>query len=327
MVEKTAKDFALSFLTSDDETLELYYQDWFTNAPMFGRETTDNFIRADEDYLLEGYSSSLEVVERAENRLKILKNVDQDALNEQGLKEYNYQVGMEKFIISFFNNHHNIHRAYGLLKDGKRKEAIQFAQKLKPEESIRLYAATITEYGATRGEEGILLSLNLRWLPDYIDMKQRAGMEPVKINFQPTSHDPLAQGAGNNTYFIDEERSIWSSLGEKELKIKAVTNGSLPLKKITDSWIEISEESILTIHTMRNFKLSAGDFEISLIPATGSAKCNIEFLDEGQVISSVLWDDFSSDFVSTLTVNGDLSVKISPVKGIVRLAGLIVEEK
>ena len=78
---------------------------------------------------------------------------------------------------------------------------------------------------------------------------------------------------------------------------------------------------------MRNFKLSAGDFEISLIPATGSANCNIEFLDEGQVISSVLWDDFSSDFVNTLTVNGDLSVKINPVHGVVRLAGLIVEEK
>ena len=69
---------------------------------MFGRETTDYFIRANEDYHLEGYSSSLEVIERAENRLKALSSINQNTINEQGIKEYNYQLGIEKFIISFF---------------------------------------------------------------------------------------------------------------------------------------------------------------------------------------------------------------------------------
>ncbi len=118
-LEKSSREFAFSLLKSNDEHLISYYNDWFSNAPMFGRETTDYFIRADKDYLLEGYSSALEVVESAENRLGILRKVNRDALKKQGLKEYRYQVGMEKFIISLFNNHHNIHRAYQLLKDGK----------------------------------------------------------------------------------------------------------------------------------------------------------------------------------------------------------------
>jgi len=324
---KTSKDFALSLLKSEDEHLVSYYVDWFSNAPMFGRETTDYFMRADEEYQLEGYNSSLEVVERAKNRLKILEKVNIQAINDQGLKEYNYQVGMEKFIISFFNNHYNIHRAFILLEDGKREEAIQFVKKLKPEKSIKLYAKTIAEFGATKGEKGILLSLNLRWLPDYIDVRQRAGLEPIRINFQPTSHDSLAQGTGHNTYFIDEEENLWSAFGEKELDIKTMTNGSRPLKKVTDSWIEISEETILPIKTMLNFKLYANTFEISLIPVAGSASCNIDFLQDDNVISSFLLYEFGSGFVSSVQLNGNLSVKISPINGIVKLAGVIVEEK
>ncbi len=326
-LEKASTDFALSLMKSDDEHLVTYFDDWFSNAPMFGRETTDYFMPADEDYHLEGYNSALEVIERAEIRLKILEKVNPNALNEQGLKEYNYQVGMENFIISFFNNHHNIHKATLLLQVGKREEAMQFVQRLKPKESIKLYAETIAEFGATKGEEGTLLSLNLRWLPDYIDLRQRVGLEPIRINFQPTSHDPLAQGAGNNTFFIDKEKNFWSALGEKELNVKATTNRSLPLKKVTDSWIEISEETIIPIKTIRNFKLPASDFKISLIPAAESANCNIELRDDDKVISSVLLDDFSGAFVSSVKLNGNLSVKIKPVNGIVRLAGLIIEEK
>ena len=214
-----------------------------------------------------------------------------------------------------------------MLQDGKREKATQFARKLKPEGSIKMYAETIAEFGATKGEKGILLSLNLRWLPDYIDVKQRTGLEPVRINFQPTSHDPLAQGAGNNTFFIDEEKNLWSSLGEKELKVKAGTNGSVPLKKVTDSWIEISEETILPIKTIRNFNLPANTYKFSLIPAPESGNCKIEFLQDGNIISSVILDDFKSDFVSTVELNGNLAVKIVPVKGIVRLAGLAVKGK
>lgn len=323
--ERASRDFANALLKSDDENLVAYYDDWFSNAPMFGRETTDFFIRADKDYQLDGYKSSLEVVEKAEKRLEILEKVDPDALNAQGIKEYNYQLGMEKFIISFFKNHHNIHRAYVLLEEGERAKSMPFIKKLNPEETIDLYSLAVAEHGPTRGEEGVLVSLNLRWLPDYIDIRQRAGLEPVRINFQPTSHDSLAQAPGNFTFFIDEDKNMWIAFGEKELSVNEATNGTLPLQKVIDGWVEISSETTIQVKTIRNFSLPATTLKITLIPAPESAGGNIGFYDDNQLISSMELKEFNRPYVEEIKIKGDLSVKIDPSDKMVRLAGLVVE--
>ncbi|MBT6764926.1 MAG: hypothetical protein HOA90_10390, partial [Prolixibacteraceae bacterium] len=326
--EKVISYFANSLLKNNDENLSTYFKEWFENAPMFGRETSDYFIRPSEEYHLEEYNSSIEVVEKAKLRLEILQKVDVDNLNSQGLKEYNYQIGMEKFLISFFENHHNIYQAFKLLREGKNEDAVPFVKQLNPEESIKMYSNLISDFGATRGEEGILLSLNLRWLPDYIDVRQRIGIEPVRINFQPTSHDPLAQGAGRHTFFIDSEKKFWHSKGEKELGILAATNGKLPLKNIGGSWIEINEPTEIPLKTMRNFNLPAKTLEIKLIPADESDGCDVEFLEDGNVISSFSVDDFNSENVSLINSNGgNMLVKIIPKNGALKLAGVVVEAK
>ena len=326
--EKAIEDFALSLLKTEDENLVHYFGEWFKNAPMFGRETSDYFIRPNEEYNLEGYNSALEVVEKARIRLEILQKANKESLNLQGSKEYNYQVGMEEFIISFFKNHHNIFQATTLLREGKTEEAIPFIQKLNPEKTIELYAKTISNYGATRGEEGILLSLNLRWLPDYIDVRQRVGLEPVRINFQKTTHDPLAQGAGRHTFFIDEEKNFWHSKGEKELNILAATNSTIPLTALTDSWIEFDEPVEIPVKTMRNFNLPKGTYQLKLIPTEKSVGCGVEILEEDSLISSFSIDDFNNDYVSSIKTNGgNLSLKIIPQNGAVKLAGLFVTVK
>ena len=323
--EKAIHNFVKSLLKSNDENLITYFKEWFENAPMFGRETSDYFIDPNEDYHLEGYNSALEVVEKAKERMKILQKVDSNNLNNQGLKEYNYQLGMEEFLISFFENHHNIFSAFKLLEEDNQNEAIQYVQKINPEESIKLYSKIISDFGATKGEEGLLLSLNLRWLPDYIDIRQRVGIEPVRINFQPTSHDPLAQGAGRHTFFIDIDKNFWHSKGEKELGILTATNGTLPLKNVSDSWVEITQPTEIPIKTMRNFNLPAKTLEIKLIPAEESAGCSVEFLEGGSVISSFTIDDFKNENVSSVkTSGGNLSVKIIPRNGTIKLSGLVV---
>ena len=101
-LEESTKKFAESLMKSKDENLVRYYDDWFHEAPMFGRETTDYFINPNEEYKLESYTSSLEVVDRAKERLSVLQKVNKNVLKARGLKEYDYQVGMENFIISFF---------------------------------------------------------------------------------------------------------------------------------------------------------------------------------------------------------------------------------
>ena len=40
-------------------------------------------------------------------------------------------------------------------------------------------------------------------------MRQMLGMEPVRYNFGPTSHDPLAQYPGTFTYFFDAKHQVW----------------------------------------------------------------------------------------------------------------------
>jgi hypothetical protein len=325
-LKKAVADFARSLLKREDENLVSYLNEWFVHAPMFGRETSDNFLRLKEEYNLDGYGSSLEVVEKAEQRLAVLNAVDTSALNSQGKKEYDYQKGMEHFIISLFNNHHDGHEAFKLLQEGKRQEAIPWIRKLKPLETIGLYAETISAYGATKGEEGVLISLNLRWLPDYIDLKQQTGLEPVRISFQPTSHDPLAQGAGHHTFFIDPEKNFWLSLGEKELGIPAGTNGKQPLEKITDSWLNVSEESEIPLKTMRNSDLPASDYKIQLFFGAQSSGCQVQVMEDGQSISSFHVEegqDTAQGIFSTRS--GKIMVKIIPENGIVKVAGLMVQ--
>ena len=282
---RTIESYAESLLKSKDENLHLYFQRWFTDAPMFGRETSQDFIPVSEDYQLDGYTSALEVVEKARKRLELLENVNIEALNEQGRKEYQYQVGMEKFIISFFENHHNIHSAYTFIDEGKITQSIPFIKKTLPEESIEIYANTISDYGATKGEKGVLITLNLQWLPDYIDVKQRAGLEPLRVNFQPTSHDPLARGAGKYTFFIDDEKNYWNSLGEQELGIQAKTNGAVPLKKLTDSWIEINSPVTIPLQTMRNFNLPEGKYSLKLLFVDGGTKAKVKVSENGSIVS------------------------------------------
>ena len=68
----------------------------------------------------------------------------------------------------------------------------------------------------SRGEQALLIYLNLRWLPYFHDQREAVGLRPVRVNFQPTQHDPLAQGAGHNTFFVDADGAMWRGLGARE---------------------------------------------------------------------------------------------------------------
>jgi len=91
-LDESIDNYAKSLLNNKDDNLLLYFQSWFTEAPMFGRETSQDFIPVKEDYQLDGYGSALEVVEKTKMRIEILEKVNTDALNEQGRQEYNYQL-------------------------------------------------------------------------------------------------------------------------------------------------------------------------------------------------------------------------------------------
>jgi hypothetical protein len=70
--------------------------------------------------------------------------------------------------------------------------------------------------GITRGEQGLVVAYNLRWLTHIIGHRQALGLEPVRVNFAPTHHDPLAQAPGKFTFHSDADHRIWECLGTQE---------------------------------------------------------------------------------------------------------------
>ncbi len=318
--------FASSLMKQEDETLHLYFKQWYHEAPMFARETSDYFLRLNQDYNQDGYGSSEEVIKKAEQRLELLKGVNVKALNRKGEREYLYQMGMEKFIISFFTCHQYGHAAFIDLQQGNRNEAAELIRKVRPVETVRKFAKMIGEYGATRGEEGLLISLNLRWLPDYIDLEQRVGLTPVRINFQPASHDPLAQGMGNHTFFIDRKGDFWLSLGEKELNINAETAGNLPMKKVTESWLNVTENDRIPLKTMRGFDLPAAEYSVRLIFTDDNPKCTAEISESGKQIAVFPVSGQGVAVSGRFKTGGEkVEIRLIPESGIAKLAGLIVE--
>ena len=91
-----------------------------------------------------------------------------------------------------------------------------------PEQVIEQFAA-FSRAGMTRGEQGLVVSLNTRWLSHYVRLRQLLGLEPVRYKFGPTSHDPLAQAAGKFTFHFDSQRRLWQTLGTVETGADAFT--------------------------------------------------------------------------------------------------------
>ena len=84
--------------------------------------------------------------------------------------------------------------------------------KCRPEEVIEQFAKNSRLGGITRGEQGLVVTMNTRWLPHYVRLRQSLGMEAVRYKFGPTSHDPLAQSPGRFTFFFDAQRHLWQTL-------------------------------------------------------------------------------------------------------------------
>jgi hypothetical protein len=107
-------------------------------------------------------------------------------------------------------------------------KARQALARSKPEAVIEQFAQTSSLGGITKGEQGLIVSMNLRWLPYITSERQAEGLEPVRLRFEPTFYDPLAMDSGVNTFYFDNERHLWKSLGEKETNLPESVPGALP---------------------------------------------------------------------------------------------------
>lgn len=114
-----------------------YLEEWMQNAPQFNRETGPR--------LAFGIKDKEEVVTGVEKRLEMLSAVDTAELSDVALERYKFFRGHEEWIRLFY------------LADESGDVELQ-------KEAIRKYAEKISYEQITRGELGILVQHNLKWL-------------------------------------------------------------------------------------------------------------------------------------------------------------------
>ncbi len=207
---ETCTDMAERFfgVAARDQMAE-YLHDWVTEAPKIGRETSDMFIDRkldDLDSVRAGY----------EQRMKLLGEVNESSLGKEQKDRLNYFKGLEQFILNVHITENALQRSRELYEAGDLAGARLAAAQCRPESVIERYAEFSILDRITRGEQGLTASMNLRWLTHYIRHRQILGVEPVRYNFAPTSHDPLAQSMGTFTFHFGPEKKVWECFGTKE---------------------------------------------------------------------------------------------------------------
>ena len=191
------------------EPMGEYLHRWVTEAPKFARETSDRFI----DRPLTNVAA---IVADSQERLKLLDAVDVASLTQAEKDRVNYFRGLEEFIAAIHQCQDHFQRSQALCRAGDLAAARAAISQCRPDRVIQQFAQFNSLDGRTRGEQGLVVSLNLRWLPHYVRHRQSLGIEPVRYRFAPTSHDPLAQSPGRFTFHFDTQHHLWECLGEQE---------------------------------------------------------------------------------------------------------------
>jgi hypothetical protein len=238
-----------------------YLERWVTEAPKFARETSDRFI----DRPL---TNVAQVVAGCGERRQLLAAVDQSKLTPAQRNHVNYYKGLEEFISAFFQNHDAFQRAQALLKAGDLAGARTALATCHPEPVIEQFAKFSSLGGITRGEQGLVVSLNTRWLPHIVRLRQQLGMDAIRYAFGPTSHDPLAQASGRFTFHIGAGRLLWQTLGTVETG--ADTFGLSSAGDLGRSGIESTNQIAVTLRPIAGGPKDgavapAGDYRVKLI--------------------------------------------------------------
>jgi len=254
-----------------------------------------------------------------------------------------------------------LRHARSLLKENNRAAAVQILQNARVGEIIDQFAKACLDAGITRGEQGLIVSMNLRWLPHFVRLRQSLGMEPIRYQFAPTSHEPLALARGVFTFSFDEDRNLWECLGDQETGLPVyqfpadeISLESCPAHlsaSLFSSGIRCEKELDLTLQPILApermedpddlipMKLPAGRFRLTLIFRKMDPQIGEKQILELQVPPSKLSSsqpiriDLSQDSKTIsvhectldLTEDGLIPIQLRPLAGSPILCALLVE--
>jgi hypothetical protein len=237
-----------------------YLLTWMQDAPTFGRETTDRFIdqRINEAPVLEG----------CRRRLELLDCIKPLAKSPQASAWVSYYQDWEQFAMEFHRAQAAWQRSQAALENGHIDQARRELADVSPNAVMEQYARTIAHGGASRGEKGILISLNLRWLPYFLAQRQALGMDPLRVRFAPTFAEPLAQSQGKNTFAFDGERHLWQVLGAAETGAEVLpTSAGTPCS----GGLKVDHAITVSLTPLGGQELPPGKQELKLTLSPGGA--------------------------------------------------------
>ena len=232
---------AKSFGAAAHEAMGNYLERWIAEAPQYARETSDYFI--DRPLL-----NVDRVVAQCGERRQIIAAVDRAGLTPEQRDRLDYFKGLEEFIAASYRAQDALSRAQSLQKKGDLQGARAALSQAHPEAVIEQFAKFSSLGGMTRGEQGLVVTMNTRWLPHFVSLRQALGMEAVRYNLAPTSHDTLAQSPGPYTFHFGADRQLWQTLGTAETEAETfVLPPGTPIKRdggISDNFEEICHAGI-----------------------------------------------------------------------------------
>jgi hypothetical protein len=280
-----------------------YLLEWIYNAPAFGRETTDRFIDQpiDADVELRG----------AQTRLHLLEQMKPLATNAKAADWITYYEDWEGFAVGFFQSQCALQNSIAAFRAGDLTKARKEMTAVSPERVIEQYAHTIQHGETSLGEKGILISLNLRWLPYMEAQRQILGLEPLLVEFAPTFHEPLAQGPGRNTFDFTSSMRMVDVLGSTELGVDVQRFNS---SGTCSTGIELSQPQTFAIGGIAGSALPAGLYhmKMNLLP---DAEIRVEADGNSRNVSA-------TSKIEVKVHEGKAHFTLSPVTGTVRVCGL-----
>jgi hypothetical protein len=311
-----------------------YLLRWSTEAPMFGRETGDSFM----DRRSLPLASTAEIAAGCRERLQILDQVPAPR-SAQGAAWLAYYRDHERFIMDFFASHSAWALSVKAAEAGDLRQAREQIARSKPEAVIELYAHMVSRLEVTSGDKGLLVSLNLRWLPYIVSERQALGLDVIRWKFEPTEGEPLAMGPGKYTYFFDKDHHLWRGLGEKEIGQPCFAKSDTP-EDLADAWLEIQKNASLSLKCIMGEPLLKATYNARLLflPATRQdTQASVEFelrgSDHGQAVKDRI--DLHPKSVNesglieasrTLEIDqGFLQLDLRPVAGQARMCGVVLE--
>jgi hypothetical protein len=322
-VEELNASISARLFPGGNELFTDYTNDWIRNAPMFGRETSD-YLMDPGTFIIGEYPADPDTFLRGiRRRMQMLESLRSTEISPQANSIVEYYLGLEAFFESFIIQQNLLYESGKVWEEGRYEDARNLIAESEPEETLELFSALHRSRPLTKGEQAMIISMNLRWIPDFINQKQLVRLDPVRCNFQPTSHDPLAQAPGTYTFMVDETGHLWKGLGEAEIPGVTAVQTAEPASGPGDTYIASDAPFTIPLQTLRRSVLPAGKYRMILLTAGGSeGRIAAQVSESGRVILSQELDpsmsDLTLDFEST---GGVLELRIDPTES-VKLAGM-----